>query len=496
MVQDRRRESSEHPTLSRRAALRMGAFGGLAVASGGLMFAPSGATPETWRSYPSSLYDFKFPEIEGLTSNGTDTWYVAGFLTGQNSGREYAFINIFCKSRPAGEIVTADFMTLALYDLGSGAYGTYTLGDFPPANVISPRKLEYTTGYLGLSADTPGARSTWVTRRTPSGDLDPFRYHVDLRGTDQNGLPMRIDLDVDPQNPPAAAGGDTTRGITTMFGQPGTSTYFQTGTKLSGTLTWGDETEPVSGSHGHIDRQLFPAYAGVHAGLLARDHSHEWRSIHLDDGTDLSIWRQFNRTERNALTQFAGVTRYIPNENRTTYAPEIEVTNTSYVKWPMSMSTMMPPPSPNRWVASEHTLRAPGMGLELRCTPLVQTPAHGLPVEYMIGPARWEGTLDGRPITGMGFSERTLVLYRNWELAGVLRISVANLPAAAFTEATPSPAELNAMVDEALAGVDRGDWIGVLALCRARLKAAVTTLNSPWRDQLTTLLSDLETAPS
>ncbi|MFE9324636.1 hypothetical protein ACIHDR_17335 [Nocardia sp. NPDC052278] len=241
---------------------------------------------------------------------------------------------------------------------------------------------------------------------------------------------------------------------------------------------------------------MFPAYAGVHAGILARDRSHEWRSVNLDDGTDLSIWRQFDRTQRNSIQPFTGTTRYIPDGNRTLYAPDLEITNTGYVKWPSAMSVLVPPPSPNRWMASEHTLRVPSMDLELRCVPFVQSPAHALPIEYMIGPVRWEGTLAGKPIAGVGFSERTLALYRNWELADVLRATVSGLPAEAFNASSPTPAALTDMVDAALSGAERGDWVGVLTQCQTQLESAVATLNPPFRDQLTTLLADLAKAPS
>ena len=38
----------------------------------------------------------------------------------------------------------------------------------------------------------------------------------------------------------------------------------------------------------------------------------------------------------------------------------------------------------------------------------------------MEGPYRYHGTLRGEPVSGFAFYERSLALYRDWELADVL----------------------------------------------------------------------------
>lgn len=54
-------------------------------------------------------------------------------------------------------------------------------------------------------------------------------------------------------------------------------------------------------------------------------------------------------------------------------------------------------------------------------------PAHGLPIEYMEGPYRYQGTLWGKPVSGFAFNERSFALYRDWELAEVLATTVADV---------------------------------------------------------------------
>jgi hypothetical protein len=78
----------------------------------------------------------------------------------------------------------------------------------------------------------------------------------------------------------------------------------------------------------------------------------------------------------------------------------------------------------------------------------VPAPAHGLPIEYMEGPYRYRGTMWGEPVTGFAFNERSLALYRDWELVEVLSTTVGSL-------APPEP-EMHAMVDRVVPLVAAG----------------------------------------
>ncbi|MDT5007622.1 MAG: hypothetical protein QOJ24_4798, partial [Mycobacterium sp.] len=97
-----------------------------------------------------------------------------------------------------------------------------------------------------------------------------------------------------------------------------------------------------------------------------------------------------------------------------------EVTVTSYVRWPASIRTLVPPPAEVRFMPDRHRLTSQKLDLDLKGEPLVPAPAHGLPLEYMEGPYRYQGTFRGEPVSGFAFYERSLALYRDWELAAVL----------------------------------------------------------------------------
>jgi hypothetical protein len=167
--------------------------------------------------------------------------------------------------------------------------------------------------------------------------------------------------------------------------------------------------------------------------------SHEWRTIHLDNGVDFVGWRQFDRNDRNALRPFSGATVTSSGEesvqcgsraggDHVACVEDVEVVTTSYVRWPDSVRQLIRPPAKARYMPDGHRLSSASLDLELTAEPLVPAPAHGLPIEYMEGPCLFRGTMNGKPVTGFGIWERSLALYRDWELVEVLAAAVASLP--------------------------------------------------------------------
>jgi hypothetical protein len=228
---------------------------------------------------------------------------------------------------------------------------------------------------------------------------------------------------------------------------------------MTGTLRWGDVVEQVSGSGGHVDRQWFPKYAGGGgSGGDPRARSHEWRTINFDNGVDLSIWRQFDRTNGNALQPFTGVTTSYPDPDMPPdCAEDVEVTISSYVRWPNAVRPLVRPVAPARYMPDRHRISCATLQLDIVGEPLVAAPAHGLPIEYMEGPFRYDGTLWGKPVTGFAFNERSLALYRDWELVEVLATTVANVE-------PPAP-DLQTIVDrvvELVAAGRRGEAVELL----------------------------------
>ncbi|MCV7198642.1 secreted hydrolase [Mycobacterium angelicum] len=413
---------------------------------------------DDWRRYPFQLVPgddwLEFPAAEGdHPDQESDTWFLAGQLDAPDTARSFAFLTIFNKNRPGGSVV-ADFYTLALFDLDTGEYGTYTDYDMPPASMEpgAKPKLSAAAGHLDLRYRCDAGTASWVTRRDGDGELLPYSYGVSLAGTDQAGRPMRLDLDVTPTRAPTPVGASTYNGKIVCFGQPDTYSYFQTGMTMTGTLRWGDLIVQVSGAAGHVDRQWFPLYAGGGTGEPPRTRSHEWRTINFDNGVDMSIWRQFDRRNRNALQPFTGVTASYPDPSQAPECTEdFQITIESYVRWPDEIQPLIRPPAPASYLPDRHRIICAALGLDIVGEPLVPAPAHGLPIEYMEGPYRYHGTLAGQPVSAFAFNERSLALYRDWELVEVLTTTIAN--------AEPADPDLHKMVDQLVPLVNSGQYV-------------------------------------
>lgn len=139
--------------------------------------------------------------------------------------------------------------------------------------------MRSSTGFPDLRIDIDEEEAVWTTALDQRGALVPYSYAVNLPGTDQNGRRMKLVADAKALHPPVAVGADQYNGKITVLKQDDTYSYFQTGIEFNGELTWGSVHEPVTGTLGHIDRQMFPKFSGVKARSWdARDLSHEWRT--------------------------------------------------------------------------------------------------------------------------------------------------------------------------------------------------------------------------
>ena len=412
-------------------------------------------------------------------------------MQGANTGRNYALLTIYVKNRVNGAI-KFDFHTFSIFNLDGTDYGTATSFD---TDQFATSLLTQRDQYMDMSFATQWRPSSWRNRVDGSNQLIPFAYNLDLLGRDADGDTMALVASMDPQDPPAPVGGPATAGMVTMQNQANTGSYFQTTPLFAGTITYKGVTESVTGSIGHIDRQFFPLYAGVNAGPNSRNYGHEWRSIHLDNDDTVSIWRQYSRENHNQVVPFTGATRFRPSTEVTDFDPTFTQTITSYVKYPVSFNTLVPPIFPHRYMPSEHSFEVPGWDLQLTGVPITPVPAHGLPVEYMSGPMNYTGTLNGNPVTGFGSYERTLALYRRWELAEVVKVSVTNLPPSAFQPGGATLGDLQTAADQVIAFYDANNIAAGDNIIDTQLTPGVATLAPVDQPFLFQLLSDIKYAP-
>ena len=378
---------------------------------------------DDWSRYPFELVpgdpQFRFPAAEANHQDcESDTWFVAGELTG-DSGRNFAFLTIFNKNRP-GQSIVADFYTFALFDLDSGTYATYTDYDMPSANRHSGAdpKLSVANDHLDMTYESQAGTAVWRTSRDERDELVPYTYDVELVGTDQAGQTHAPGPACDAVEGASAIGGvgvqrqdrvlRPSRHVLLLPDPDGDDRHAAVGghRRKSSPGPWDMSTGNGS--------RLSPI--AVERTAIYVPGRHEWRTINLNNGIDLSIWRQFDRANGNALQPFSGATTSSPDSDPE-FADDIEVEVASYVRWPESVRTLVPPPAEARYMPDRHRLTSRKLDLDLTGEPLVAAPAHALPIEYMEGPYHYRGTFRGQPVSGFAFYERSLALYRDWELA-------------------------------------------------------------------------------
>jgi hypothetical protein len=388
-----------------------------------------------WKRYPyvpdwGDASWFTLPVADGHRPDlGVATYFIDGFLRGRTSGRSFAFIVILTDMRVLRKLLRASFYTFALYDLERRHYGTYTDYDFPrPPRIRRRYKIHAAPGHLALRFEASAGTARWEQRRDTRGELAPFAWDVALPGVDHHGARMSLELTIDANRPPAPLGGRLLGGEMMFLGAPRTYAYFQSGLDMCGRLAWGDHAEEVEGCVGWIDRQWALDDFSAHQDWRSSRYRHEWRVIQLDDGWDMSCFHQYQRDARNAVVPWTGLSAQGPApgfELRAT--PDVDLTVPEFIRSPgivraMSMLTEGP-----RWFPHRYRLRVPAWDLDLRAEPLVDAPAHALPIEYWTGPVRMQGTHQGRPVSGWGFDERSRPWTRGDELARALRLTVEHL---------------------------------------------------------------------
>lgn len=389
-----------------------------------------------WKQYPhvpdwGDPQWFTFPDVDGFREDlGMSTYFVDGFLRGRTSGREYAFMTIITDMRVLAKRVRASFYTFALYDRADRRYGTCTDYDFPrPPRIRRDHKLTLGRGHLAARYAGSAGSARWENARTAdSGQLRPFAWTIDLRGSDHRRNAMALVLDVDAIRPPAPLGGRELGGEMMFLGLPSTFSYFQSGLRMHGELQWGDVREPVDGEVGWIDRQWAVHDFSRHQDRRSARYRNEWRVMQFDNGWDMSCFHQYLRPARNAVVPWTGISAQGPApsyELRTTTDVALELPE--FIRSPGVVRGRELLTDGPRYFPYRYRLTAPALALDVSSTPWVDAPAHDLPIEYWTGPVQISGRLFDAPVSGVGFDERSRPWIHGFEIAEAIRRTAAHL---------------------------------------------------------------------
>ena len=170
----------------------------------------------------------------------------------------------------------------------------------------------------------------------------------------------------------------------------------------------------------------------------------------------------------------------------TAAGPNGEVTSTtdfhlerlSFVRDPQAVAPRHPLEG-TKYFADRYRLCIPAWGLDLVSEPFVAAPAHAFPIEYWSGPTRLTGTLDGTPVSGFGFDERTRVFCLDFEIVEVLRETLRHLPAAALPAGRSDGARLANLAWEIDSFIADGDQQAAVRYLNARVRPASKRSPSP-----------------
>ncbi|PMP88615.1 MAG: hypothetical protein C0183_00670 [Roseiflexus castenholzii] len=458
------------------------------------MMIDAGVRRQEWRSYPYLLVpddpQLRFPQAEGYQDMASDTYYASGIVQGEQTGKRYAFFVIFARLSGFSSASGIDMHLGALFDLANGGYTTFASYDLPPKRWFRQR-LTITRGHLGVAWNSPCWKSRFWARYDASGDLVPFGYTLDVCGRDSHGDPLALDLVVDAVKPPQPVGGPVHNGAITVMGQPNTRSYFQS-LSYRGSLRWRGVEEAVRGDIGWLDRQWFPEYVGAYSGILADRYSHQWAQMSFDNGWELSLWRHFARHERNREIPFSGLTITDP-EGRASFTDAYRVEPLSYCRDEGYVTPLYAPVQrlfgvrgDRRYFLDAYRFHVPSLDLIVTSTPLAPAPAHRMPVDYLTGPTRLEGTMAGKPVTGYGFNERTLGLWRPWELCQALADSLRPL-----VDEGKAPSTLVQAIDDMHLAIDTKRTNEARRILDRQVRPTLDTLPESQRQRLIRLGNDL-----
>ena len=322
---------------------------------------------------PASLAPVEFPQDEAPHHDLTEWWYYTGHFQGQDAAgkmRDYGFeLTFFQTLRGAfSPYYAAHF---AISDLGAGAFHFDQLAAFEPASIIPPA----------------GSRSGF--------DLTLGGWNIHgLNGHDHLSASMSgyaIAFQLTATKPVVLHGGD---GLIS-YGPGGFSYYYsRTRMALAGTLTDHGEQISVSGQ-AWMDHQW-----GNFVSLLGSGW--DWYSIQLDNNTEYMLY--VIRDSHNRPISMFGT--YVAGDGSAAEISASSITTRALSTW---VSPHTGGVYPSGWEVK--ITGGPGAKVSLTLMPqlldqeLLTTESTGN--VYWEGAVRISGSLDSRPISGLGYVELT-----------------------------------------------------------------------------------------
>lgn len=298
---------------------------------------------------------------------------MAGHLEGASSGSHYSFmLAYFYYPVDTFGVSTKGFRILNLSNDDTGVFHTETM---PVMNYV-----DLATDQLHIDARLyNGVSEYWYHKEEADGILIPFEYELSASAS-QAGF----SLNAISQKRPLIPGGDG------LFDQGATSyTYYYSlsDIRLEGSLLFEESSEEVSGT-GWIDRQ----YGSFNPNT---GEAYEWFYLQLSNGMDLNIWNLFTGEKKLPDDPaYRHLSAYVDEDT--------QYTNHDFELERISWALM---PGSENCYAQSWRLRSDRDQLDLSFSTLHHNSEVPYPFPFFEGPVKASGTVNGSPVSGIGFAE-------------------------------------------------------------------------------------------
>jgi predicted secreted hydrolase len=332
-------------------------------------------TAQAWKNYPytpeGSLVSF--PADEGWhPEEEIEWWYMAGHLVGTTSSTPYSFmLTYFYYPSTVGPYELDGFRILNISNDQTGVFHTETM---------ALNYVDQDTTQMHIDARLLNSVSEhWFHKEEPGGTLIPFEYELESTA----GMEA-ITLSTVSLKPPLIPGGDG------LFDQGASSyTYYYSLTEslAEGTLTFEGISEEVTGSV-WIDRQ----YGNFNPNT---GEKYEWFYLQLSNGMDLNIWNLFTpEGQLPDIPAYRHISVYADEETQYTLY-DFELQRLSWATLPLTG---------NCYAQEWRLISETGM-LDLTISTLHHNSEVELPFSFFEGTTTASGSVNGTPVTGVGFAE-------------------------------------------------------------------------------------------
>ena len=330
---------------------------------------------QDWKSYPytpeGSLVSF--PVDEGWHPDEViEWWYIAGHLDGTTSGTPYSFMLTYFYY--PGDTFGISYDGFRILNVGNDLSGEFH------TETMLLNYLDRDTSKMHIDALLLNDVSEfWFHKEEVNGTLIPFEYELSAYSA-----PASIALSVASKKRPLIPGDDG------LFDQGSTSyTYYYslTDMQVTGTLIFEGSSEEVTGT-AWIDRQ----YGSFNPNT---EEAYEWFYLQLSNGMDLNIWNLF--TPEKQLPDdpaYKHLSAYV-NEDEQYTSHDFELERLAWAKIPNSENNY----------SQSWRLRSETNQLDLNFSTTHHNSEVLIPFNFFEGPVSATGTVNGSPVTGLGFAE-------------------------------------------------------------------------------------------